>query len=83
MAISLNREGNEDGSIDLTICIATTQFFNEVWEKALQDTNARIFKENGSFSKKQLGEVLYELNALREWAKYNLTGKELKYMEGE
>ena len=42
MAISVNREGNPDGSIDLTINISTTQFFNEYWEKAIKDTNVKI-----------------------------------------
>lgn len=51
MAISVNREGNPDGSIDLTINISTTQFFNEYWEKAIKDTNAKIFKENSQFRK--------------------------------
>ena len=39
MAISVNREGNLDGSIDLTINISTTQFFNEYWEKAIKKGN--------------------------------------------
>lgn len=80
MAISVNREGNPDGSIDLTINIATTQFFNEYWEKAIKETNAKIFKENSQFGKSQMLDVLYELQLIKKWAQINLTGSNLKYM---
>ena len=80
MAISINREGNPDGSIDLTINIATTQFFNEYWEKAIKNTNVKIFRENSQFGKKQMQDVLQELALIKKWAKENLTGSDLAYM---
>lgn len=80
MAISVNREGKPDGSIDLTINIATTQFFNDYWEKAIEETNAKIFKENGSFGKAQISAVLYELENIKKWAEKNLTGINFIYM---
>ena len=52
MSISVNREGNSDGTIDLAISIATTDFFNTYWEKAIKDTNVKIFKENSCFKAK-------------------------------
>ena len=80
MAISVNREGNQDSSIDLTINISTTQFFNEYWEKAIKDTNARIFKENSQFGKSQMLDVLHELELIKKWAEVNLTGTDQEYM---
>lgn len=80
MSISVNREGNPDGSIDLSINIATTQFFNEFWEKAIKETGVKIFKENNCFIKEQLNDVLSELSLIREWAEKNLTGRQLMYM---
>ncbi len=80
MAISVNREGNPDGSIDLTINISTTQFFNEYWEKAIKDTNVKIFKENSQFMKSQMLDVLFELELIKKWAETNLTGINLEYM---
>ena len=80
MAISVNREGNLDGSIDLTINISTTQFFNEYWEKAIKDTNVKIFKENSQFVKSQMLDVLFELELIKKWAETNLTGINLEYM---
>lgn len=80
MAISVNREGNPDGSIDLTIPVSTTQFFNEYWEIAIKDTGAKIFKENSQFGKKQMKDVLYELELIKGWAETNLTGRHLEYM---
>lgn len=80
MAISVNREGNPDGSIDLTINISTTQFFNEYWEKAIKDTNAKIFKENSQFRKNQMLDVLYELELIKKWAETNLSGTNMEYM---
>lgn len=80
MAIGVNREGNSDGSIDLTINISTTQFFNEYWEKAIKDTNAKIFKENSQFGKSQILDVLQELELIRKWAEANLVGINLEYM---
>ncbi len=81
MAISVNREGNPDGSIDLTISIATTEFFNEFWEKAIKDTNAKIFKENSQFGKSQMNDVLHELELIKGWTELNLTGTNLAYMK--
>ena len=81
MAISVNREGNPDGSIDLTINIATTKFFNEFWEKAIIDTNAKIFKENSQFGKNQMNDVLHELELIKGWTELNLTGTNLSYMK--
>lgn len=80
MAISVNREGNPDGSIDLTINISTTEFFNQYWEKAIKETNAKIFKENGQFEKNQVQNVLHELKLMKKWAETNLTGTNMKYM---
>lgn len=82
VSISVNREGNPDGSIDLMISIATTQFFNEYWEKAIKDGNIKIFKENNHFDKSQLKEVLDELEIIKKWAETNLEGIELEYMKG-
>lgn len=81
MAISVNREGNPDGSIDLAIKIATTQFFNEFWEKAIKESNIKVFKENSYFDKSQLNEVLGELETIKRWAEMNLTGIQLEYMK--
>lgn len=81
MAISVNREGNLDGSIDLTINIATTQFFNEFWERAIKEKNVKIFRENGHFEKSQLDEVLDELEAIKKWAETNLAGTQQEYMK--
>lgn len=80
MAISVNREGNPDGTIDLTINISTTNFFNEYWEKAIKDTNAKIFKENGQFRKNQMLDVLHELELIKKWAEKNLSGTNMEYM---
>lgn len=81
MAISVNREGNPDGSIDLTINIATTQFFNEFWETAIKEGDVKIFKENSHFEKSELNEVLNELETIKKWAEKNLTGTQLEYMK--
>lgn len=81
MAISLNREGNSDGTIDFSINIATTKFYNAYWEIAIKELGITIFRENGQFSKKELPEVIRELERLKEWAISNLSGKELEYME--
>lgn len=81
MSISVNREGNLDGTIDLTISIATTDFFNTYWEKAIKDTNVKIFKENSCFKKSQIEDVLKELEAIKNWALQNLTERELEYMQ--
>ena len=81
MAISVNREGNIDGSIDLTINIATTQFFNEFWEKAIKDTNAKLFKENSQFGKNQVPAILYELELIKRWIEINLLDSNREYMK--
>lgn len=57
MAISVNREGNSDGTIDLTINIATTAFFNEFWERAIKEMNVKIFRENSHLGKNQLNSI--------------------------
>lgn len=82
MAIGVVREGNPDGSIDLVINIATTQFFNKFWERAIKETEAKIFKENSQFRKDQLNEVLQELELIKNWAEVNLSGTDLEYMKG-
>ena len=82
MAIGVVREGNPDGSIDLVINIATTQFFNKFWERAIKETEAKICKENGQFRKDQLNEVLQELELIKNWAEVNLSGTDLEYMKG-
>ena len=41
MSISVNREENKDGTIDLIISIATTQFYNQYWERAIKENRNR------------------------------------------
>jgi len=81
MAISLNREGNPDGTIDLSVNIATTMFYNEYWEKAIKELGIKIFRENGKFSKNELSGVISELEILKQWTISNLEGIEREYME--
>ena len=82
MSISVNREENKDGTIDLSISIATTQFYNQYWERAIKETGIEIFRENNSFKRSQLEKVIEELKILKIWAEKNLAGKELEYMKG-
>ncbi|EEQ56887.1 hypothetical protein CBFG_00597 [Clostridiales bacterium 1_7_47FAA] len=60
---------------------ATTQFFNEFWEKAVKDTNAKIFKENSQFGKSQVPAVLYELELIKRWGEINLLDSNREYMK--
>lgn len=71
MAISVNREGNSDGTIDLTINIATTAFFNEFWERAIKEMNVKIFRENSHLGKNQLNEVLTSSAGRKDGEEYD------------
>lgn len=65
MSISLNREGNSDGTIDYSENIATTKFYNKYWDPAIKELGIRIFEENGYFNKSQLNDIIIELRMLK------------------
>jgi hypothetical protein len=81
MSISLNREEGPDGDIDFSIPIATTRFFVQHWDTAIEELGLKLIQENAYFGKDKLKEVLRELALLKEWAIKNLDGKELDYMK--
>lgn len=80
MSISLNREG-KDGLIEWSISIASTKFFNQYWNVAIQELSIKLFQENGYFGKSQIGEVLQELKEIKSWAKNHVTEENYTIME--
>ena len=84
MAIDISRsEGSSvDGTYKLHFChpVAALKAYQRYWEKAITDTNVKLFKENSKFEVKDLEQVIDELNRLLVWAKANLTGTDLGNM---
>lgn len=81
MSVALNRKEGQDGDIDFSIPIATTRFFVQYWDAAIEELGLKLIQENAYFGKDKLKDVLRELALLKEWAVKNLEGKELDYMK--
>ncbi|MBQ6942693.1 MAG: hypothetical protein IJN43_00040 [Ruminococcus sp.] len=52
--------------------VASEEFYNRVWTKALLETNIQIFKEGSEFKPTQINDVLEELHRLIWWCMNNL-----------
>lgn len=81
MSVALNRKEGPDGDIDFSIPIATTRFFVQYWDIAIEELGLKLIQQNAYFGKDKLKDVLRELALLKEWAIKNLDGKELDYMK--
>lgn len=77
MAVSVNMEIK--GEL-VEIPVATTEFFKIYWEQAIKECDLKVFREYNCFGKKQVSEILTELELLKEWTEKNLIGEDYKYM---
>lgn len=77
MSISVNME-MDDGLIEIPV--ATTEFFEKYWEKAIKECELKVFREYNCFRKQQTDQVISELRLLKKWVEKNLVGREYVYM---
>ena len=81
MAIDITRdEGSmRDGTYKLHFFypVASLNEYQRYWEKAIAETDVKLFKENSKFETKDLKQVMDELGRLFVWAKINLSGTDL------
>jgi len=84
MAIDISRsEGSHaDGTYKLHFChpVAALEMYKRCWEKAIADTNVKLFKEYSKFEVKDLEQVMDELNRLLVWARTHLSEPDLGNM---
>lgn len=84
MAVGLYKyDGNfndRDSKLILSENIASQQFYEKYWEKAIEELNIKYIQDGAEFDLSKKGLVLQELEALLNWAKENLKGKDLDYM---
>lgn len=53
--------------------ISSEAFYQEFWTKAVNDTNAKLFKDGSSFTSDKIPIVLQELSSLKNWANINIS----------
>lgn len=56
--------------------VASENFFRNIWEVGIAETELKLFRYWGTFTLNQINEVLYELRILIKWCDDNLTGNE-------
>lgn len=61
--------------------IASQQFYNNHWEKAIEELNIKYIQDGAEFDCSKIDIVMHELNLLNSWAEQNLLGNELEYMK--
>ena len=85
MAVGLYKyDGNfsDRGSkLILSENIASQQFYEKYWEKAIKELNIKYMQDGAEFDKTKKEIVLEELNLLLCWAEKNLQEKDLEYMK--
>ncbi len=72
---------NRDSKLVLSENIATQEFYEEYWEKAIGQLGIKYIQDGAEFDYSQKDIESEELNLLLTWAKNNLQGKELEYMK--
>jgi hypothetical protein len=77
MAIDITRASgsNSDGTYKLHFFypVASLKVYKRCWEKAIIETDVKLFKEYSKFGVKDLEQVIGELNRLLIWARVNLS----------
>ena len=71
---------DDNSEVTLSVNISTEEFYLMYWEKARKELGIKYIQDGAEFDKSKLNYVLNELDLLNKWAKKNLTGKELEYM---
>lgn len=61
--------------------IVSQQFYENFWERAIEDLNIKYMQDGADFDISKKDIVLEELKLLLLWAKENLEGKDLEYMK--
>ena len=71
MSVSLFRY-DADGECTLCYPVSTEDVYIRIWSRAIAEENIRLFRECGGFTVRQTGEVLDELQRIRNWCDRNL-----------
>lgn len=86
MSVGVFRFRNDKFSLDseqiFFASVSSESIYKTIWEKALSDTGAKLFKDGSQFTPEQVETVLSELNRVAKWCDEHLTDKqELIYMK--
>ena len=71
MSVSLFRY-NADRKCILCYPVSVENIYIRVWSRAIEDAHIQLFRECGGFTVEQVGEVLDELQRIRDWCERNL-----------
>lgn len=71
---------DRDSKLILSENIASQQFYEKYWERAIEDLNIKYMQDGAEFDFSKKDIVLEELMSLLFWAEKNLQGKDLEYM---
>lgn len=86
MSVGVFRFKNDEFSLEseqiFFASVSSERFYTNIWERALYDTGAKLFKDGSQFTTEQAEEVLAELQRVVDWCKEHLTDKqEIAYMK--
>lgn len=86
MSVGVFRFKNDKFSLDseqiFFASVSSESIYKTIWEKALSDTGATLFKDGSQFTTEQVETVLSELNRVAEWCEEHFTDKqEIAYMK--
>lgn len=86
MSVGVFRFRNDKYSLDseqiFFASVSSERIYKAIWERALSDTGAKLFKDGSEFTIEQVEIVLSELNRVAEWCDEHLTDKqEIIYMK--
>lgn len=86
MSVGVFRFKNDHFSLDseqiFFASVSSETIYKTIWEKALSDTGAKLFKDGSQFTTEQVEDVLAELKRVADWCKEHLTDKrEITYMK--
>ena len=72
---------DRDSKLILSENIASQQFYEKYWERAIKELNIKYMQDGAEFDFLKKDLVLEELKLLLCWAEKNLQGKDLEYMK--
>lgn len=86
MSVGVFRFKNDNFSLDseqiFFASVSSESIYKTIWEKALSDTGAKLFRDGSQFTTEQVGIVLSELNRVAEWCEKHLTdNQKITYMK--
>ncbi len=70
MSVSLFRY-DADGECTLCCPVSTEDVYIRIWSRAIAEENIRLFRECSGFTVEQTGEVLDELQRIKDWCERN------------